>query len=94
MLEGIGGSMLGRQRKETQAGSTQDRSLRAYRIPRLEYQEADDLSNFVFSVFEPRYRLVLNLEDLKFDATQDLFAEGVDFLGIVARRAGPLAQSI
>ena len=53
----------------------------------LEYHEANDMSDWVFNAFDPMLRLTLNPEDLKFAATQEFPAEGVDFLGIVALRA-------
>ena len=57
------------------------------KLPMLEYHEANDMLNWVINAFDPMYRLTLNLEDLKFDATKGFSAEGVDFLGTVALRA-------
>ena len=50
--------------------------LRANWAPRLENQEADDLTNLEFKAFDPKKRLDVDLEDLKSGVLQDLFNEG------------------
>ena len=50
--------------------------LRANWVPRLENQEADDLTNLEFKSFDPEKRLQVNLDELKFGVLNDLFREG------------------
>ena len=50
--------------------------LRAHWLPRLENEEADALTNFEFRHFDPKRRIEVKLEDLKFAVLDDLFREG------------------
>ena len=50
--------------------------LRAHWLPRLENEEADALTNFEFRHFDPKHRIEVKLEDLKFAVLDDLFREG------------------
>ena len=54
--------------------------LRANWVPRLENQEADDLTNMDFKSFDPKLELKVGLEDLKFGVMQELFAEGDNYV--------------
>ena len=51
-------------------------ALRANWVPRLENQEADDLTNLDFKAFDPARRLEVDLAKLKFGVLDKLFAEG------------------
>ncbi|MDE0916488.1 MAG: hypothetical protein OSB57_15045 [Planctomycetota bacterium] len=51
-------------------------SFRANWVPRLENQEADDLTNMDFKSFDPRKRLPVDLDHLPFGVMPALFAEG------------------
>jgi hypothetical protein len=55
-------------------------SLRANWVPRLENQEADDLTNLEFKSFDPARRLDVNLENLNFGVLQDLFSVGDSYI--------------
>ena len=55
-------------------------TLRADWVPRLENQEADDLTNMEFKSFDPKKRINVRLEDLKFGVLNDLFKVGDDYL--------------
>ena len=54
--------------------------LRARWLPRLQNQEADDLTNYEFSHFDPRKRIAVRLEDLEFKVMNELFSVGDDYL--------------
>ena len=56
-------------------------SLRADWVPRLENQEADDLTNMEFKSFNPSKRIDVRLEDLQFGVLNDLFKVGDDYVG-------------
>ena len=53
--------------------------LRARWLPRLQNQEADDLTNDEFRHFDPAKRIHVNLEDLKFELMNSLFAAGDEY---------------
>ena len=55
-------------------------TLRADWVPRLENQEADDLTNMEFKSFDPMKRINVRLEDLNFGVLNDLFKVGDDYL--------------
>ena len=55
-------------------------SLRADWVPRLENQEADDLTNMEFKSFDPAKRLDVRLEDLEFGVLKRLFDVGDNYL--------------
>ena len=55
-------------------------SLRADWVPRLENQEADDLTNLEFKCFSPQNRLDVQLETLNFGVLNDLFSAGDDYI--------------
>ena len=55
-------------------------SLRADWVPRLENQEADDLTNMEFKSFDPAKRLDVRLEDLEFGVLKHLFDVGDSYL--------------
>jgi hypothetical protein len=54
--------------------------LRARWLPRLQNQEADDLTNDEFHHFDPRKRIKVELKDLKFEIMNKLFAVGEDYM--------------
>ena len=51
-------------------------ALRANWVPRLENQEADDLTNLDFKSFDPKRRIEVDLTKLRFGVLNKLFAEG------------------
>ena len=53
--------------------------LRANWVPRLENQEADDLTNLEFKSFDPAHRLEVDLGALKFGVLNELFKEGDEY---------------
>ena len=55
-------------------------SLRADWVPRLENQEADDLTNMEFKSFDPKKRIDVRLEELKFGVLNELFRVGDDYM--------------
>ena len=54
--------------------------LRADWVPRLENQEADDLTNLDFKAFDPTKRLDVDLDKLGFGVLNDLFALGDQYV--------------
>ena len=54
--------------------------LRARWLPRLQNQEADDLTNDEFRHFDPKKRIEVKLEDLKFRIMNSLFSVGDSYL--------------
>ena len=54
--------------------------LRARWLPRLQNQEADDITNDEFRHFNPKRRIPVRLEDLEFTVMNKLFAVGDDYL--------------
>ena len=54
--------------------------LRARWLPRLQNQEADDLTNDEFRHFDPKLRIDVGLEKLSFNILNELFAAGDDYL--------------
>ena len=58
--------------------------LRANWVPRLQNQEADDLTNLDFKSFDPKLRLEVDLENLKFGVLDDLFREGDSYIAELA----------
>ena len=54
--------------------------LRANWVPRLENQEADDLTNLEFKSFDPAKRLDVDLDTLDFGVLRELFAVGDSYL--------------
>ena len=54
--------------------------LRARWVPRLQNQEADDLTNDEFRHFDPKKRIRVELKDLKFRIMEQLFAVGDDYI--------------
>lgn len=54
--------------------------LRANWVPRLENQEADDLTNLEFKSFDPAKRLEVDLDTLDFGVLRELFAVGDAYL--------------
>ena len=59
-------------------------ALRANWVPRLENQEADDLTNMEFKSFDPKKRLDVDLERLEFGVLQDLFNVGDAYVSELA----------
>lgn len=55
-------------------------SLRARWIPRLQNEEADALSNYDFSQFDPAKRIEVDLETMDFKLLHDLFSAGDDYI--------------
>ena len=55
-------------------------SLRADWIPRLQNDEADALTNWDLRHFDPKRRIVVELESLKFNIMNDLFSAGDTYL--------------
>ena len=51
-------------------------ALRANWVPRLENQEADDLTNMEFKAFDMRNRIDVRLDDLNFGVLRELFEVG------------------
>ena len=51
-------------------------TLRANWVPRLENQEADDLTNMEFKCFDPARRIDVDLDKLEFGVLRDLFEVG------------------
>ena len=51
-------------------------ALRARWLPRLQNQEADDLTNFELRHFDPKKRIHIELADLGLDLMHSLFEEG------------------
>ena len=58
--------------------------LRANWVPRLENQEADDLTNLEFKSFDPKKRLDVDLEELEFGVLQHLFDVGDAYVSELA----------
>lgn len=54
--------------------------LRARWLPRLQNQEADDLTNEEFRHFDPKKRIPVKLEELGFKIMDSLFKVGDDYL--------------
>lgn len=54
--------------------------LRARWLPRLQNQEADDLTNDEFRHFDPRKRIKVELSELKFRIMDSLFAVGDSYM--------------
>ena len=61
-------------------------SLRARWLPRLQNQEADDLTNNEFRHFDPRRRIPVDLDKLGFGVMPDLFAVGDEYLAELEKR--------
>ena len=69
-------------------------SLRANWVPRLENQEADDLTNLEFKSFDVKKRLDVDLDHLDFGVLRELFDVGdryVDELAELKQMARSLA---
>jgi hypothetical protein len=60
--------------------------LRARWLPRLQNQEADDLTNEEFRHFNPANRIPVKLEDLGFDIMNSLFKAGDDYLAALEKQ--------
>ena len=54
--------------------------LRARWLPRLQNQEADDLTNFEIRHFDPKRRIQVDLDKLGLDLMHELFKVGDDYL--------------
>ena len=54
--------------------------LRARWVPRLQNQEADDLTNDEFRHFDPKKRIKVELADLKFQIMDRLFEVGDSYI--------------
>ena len=54
--------------------------LRARWLPRLQNQEADDLTNDEFHHFDPRMRIPVDLGNLGFELMDSLFASGDEYV--------------
>ena len=54
--------------------------LRARWLPRLQNQEADDLTNEEFRHFDPAKRISVDLKSLGFEVMDSLFKVGDDYL--------------
>ena len=67
--------------------------LRANWVPRLENQEADDLTNLDFKSFDPRRRLNVDLDSLKFGVLDRLFAEGDKYVAELAELKAEAART-
>ena len=55
-------------------------ALRANWVPRLENQEADDLTNMEFKSFDPARRLDVDLDKLEFGVLRELFEVGDSYI--------------
>ena len=55
-------------------------SLRASWIPRLQNEEADALTSWDFRHFDPKLRIDVNLEELRFSIVNELFDAGDSYL--------------
>ena len=60
-------------------------ALRARWIPRLQNEEADALSNFVFDGFDDSRRIDVDLHNLDFILMNDLFREGDEYISDLAK---------
>ena len=58
--------------------------LRAEWLPRLQNQEADDLTNEEFHAFDPQRRIRVDLDRLPFAVLPELFAEGSAYVEALA----------
>ena len=67
--------------------------LRANWVPRLENQEADDLTNLDFKSFDPRRRLQVDLDRLEFGVLDRLFAEGDRYVAELAELKAEAART-
>ena len=54
--------------------------FRARWLPRLQNQEADDLTNDEFHHFDPKKRIKVELKDLNFEIMDRLFAVGDSYI--------------
>ena len=54
--------------------------LRARWVPRLQNQEADDLTNYEFRHFDPAKRINVELKDLRFKIMDQLFEVGDEYI--------------
>ena len=54
--------------------------LRARRIPRLQNEEADALTNGDFQHFDPKHRIPVSLDQLQFRVLNELFEEGETYI--------------
>ena len=57
-------------------------ALRARWLPRLQNQEADDLTNFELRHFDPKKRIQIELADLGLDLMHSLFEEAAALVGM------------
>ena len=55
-------------------------TLRAEWIPRLQNEEADALTNWDFRHFDPKHFIDVNLDELKLNIMNELFAAGDAYL--------------
>ena len=69
-------------------------ALRANWVPRLENQEADDLTNMEFKAFDMRNRIDVDLNDLNFGVLRELFEVGDAYVSeLEAQKAAHKAAS-
>ena len=54
-------------------------ALRADWVPRLQNEEADDLTNWEFSKFDQKLRVNVDLETIEFGVLRELLATGEDY---------------
>ena len=54
--------------------------LRAKWLPRLQNEEADALTNLDFRHFDPKKRIPVEIDDLKFGVLNELFKEGENYI--------------
>ena len=75
--------------------------LRARWLPRLQNQEADDLTNYEYRHFDPAKRINIELADLNFALMDSLFKAGDEYeaelasaraIAKAAKEAGPIAK--
>ena len=75
--------------------------LRARWLPRLQNQEADDLTNYEYRHFDPAKRINIELADLNFKLMNSLFRAGDEYEAELAKArarakaakdAGPVAK--
>ena len=67
-------------------------SLRARWLPRLQNQEADDLTNGEFRHFDPKLRIPVDLDRLGFEVMPQLFAAGDEYLSELERHRAELRR--
>ena len=67
--------------------------LRARWLPRLQNDEADQLTNMDFRHFDPKKRIPVSLERLGFQVLPELFEAGEKYLETLSRRKADSKES-